>query len=267
VRENRVKRELLAGNVQVGTWIHSLASPEVPRVLATAGLDYVNIDMEHSLLSMESVGHLCATALDVDLVPIVRPAGHYQHAVSRPLDNGALGILAPHVDDRATAERLVRIVRFPPQGDRGAQPPNIHQSFQSGDVAAYLAEANKQTLLMVQIESPKALENLDDILSVDGIDGATVGRGDLSAELGIAGRRGDPRILAAVEDTVASCLRNGKISGLLLNSTDEADHWIERGVRLLTFASEVIFMRNAAETAVQALTTTAAARGLYPKKT
>jgi 2-keto-3-deoxy-L-rhamnonate aldolase RhmA len=265
MRENRVKRELLAGNVQVGTWIHSLASPEVPRVLATAGFDYVNIDMEHSLLSIESVGHLCATALDAGIVPIVRPAGHYQHAVSRPLDNGALGILAPHVDDRATAEALVRIVRFPPEGNRGAQPPNIHQSFAAGDVAEYLSTANRETLLMVQIESPQALDNLDDILSVDGVDGATVGRGDLSAELGIAGRRGDPRIISAVDDTVAACLRNGKIPGLLLNNLEEADEWMEKGVRLLTFASEVLFMRNAAQTAVRSLTSTAAARGIYPQ--
>lgn len=262
MRENRVKRALQAGEVQVGTWIHSLGAPEVPRVLATAGVDYINIDMEHSLLSIETVGHLCAVARDVGVTPIVRPAGHGSHALSRPLDNGAMGLLMPRVESRATAEAVVQWAKFPPVGRRGAQPPNIHMEFGVGDAGAYMTASNAETLILVQIESPEAVKNLDEILSVDGIDGATVGRGDLAAELGVTGQRSHPDVVGAVDATISACLRHGKIPGLLLSSLGEADEWIEKGVRLVTFGSEVIFMRSAASSAFSRIREVAHTHGL-----
>jgi 4-hydroxy-2-oxoheptanedioate aldolase len=251
MRVNHVKHALQEGKVQVGTWIHTLGSLQVPQVLATAGFDYLKIDMEHSSLSIETVGNLCFAALNAGLTPIVRPAGTDHHHISRPLDNGAMGILMPHVDTREQAEAVVRAVKFPPLGVRGSQPPNVHTNFGPSKVADHMAASNMETMILVQIESPQAIANIDEIMSVPGVDGATVGRGDLAAELGVGGQRDHPDVLAGVEAMVAAALRHGKIPGLLVQNVAEADEWIGKGVRLITYASETILMRLAGERAVQ----------------
>jgi 2-keto-3-deoxy-L-rhamnonate aldolase RhmA len=251
VRDNPVKQALKDGKVQVGTWIHSLGAPQLPQVLATAGFDYVQIDMEHSAFSIETIGALCTAALHAGIVAVVRPpSGDAHHLVSRPIDNGAMGVLIPHVDTREQAEAAVRAVKFPPVGARGSQPPNVHSNFGATNAAEYMARSNEQSLLMVQIESEEAVANLDEILSLPGVDGATIGRGDLAAELGI-GDRDAPRILDAVEATIAACQRHGKFPGLLVQNVDEAKAWIGKGVRYVTYAGETSILRRAAEAAVQ----------------
>jgi 4-hydroxy-2-oxoheptanedioate aldolase len=247
---NNVKAALLAGEVQVGTWIHTLGNVHVPRVLRTAGFDYVSIDMEHSSFSIETVGDLCLAALNAGLVPVVRPSGHDHHLLSRPADNGALGIYIPHVDTAKEAEDAVSAVRFPPLGQRGSQPPNVHTDFARTSAAEYMRTANEQTMVIVQIESRTAVENLDEILAVEGVDGASVGRGDLSNELGLAGQRDHPDVVGAVEKLIAVCESRGKIPALLVQQVDEATAWIKKGIRMVTYASEVTILRDAASQAV-----------------
>lgn len=253
MRTNRVKAALQRGEVQVGTWVHTLAMPPVARILATAGFDYLNIDMEHSAFSIETVAAVCANALDAGVTPVVRPAGREHHLVSRPLDNGALGVLLPHVDTPADAKAAVRSVKFPPEGDRGSQPPNVHTDYGAVDASTYMQWSNAHSLVMVQIESREALSEVDEILAVTGVDGAVVGRGDLSAALGIPGRRDDPEVLRAVETMIAACKAHDKVPGLLVQEVDEARAWVGRGIRYVTFSSEVALLRAAGRRAVEAI--------------
>lgn len=257
MRVNNVKRSLQAGEVQVGTWIHTFGALQLPQVLATSGFDYVHIDMEHSAFSLQTVAEMCQAALSAGIIPFVRPAGEEHHVISRPLDNGAMGILKSHVDTRADAEATVQAVKFPPIGARGSQPPSFLTAFAKTNPKEYMAVANEETLILVQIESLKAIENLDEILSTPGVDGCTLGRGDLAAELGVAGRD-HPDVLAGVHAMLAACKRNKKIPGLLVQEVAEAKEWIERGVRLVTYSSEVAMLRNAAESAVQTIKAAAA---------
>ena len=250
MRVNPVKLALQRGDVQVGTWIHTLGSRQLPRVLATAGYDYVIVDMEHSAFSLETVVDLCQAATAAGLASLVRPPAKQAHLISRPLDNGALGIWAPHVDTRDDAEAVVRAALFPPRGERGSQPPNAHTDFESFAAAEYMDAANQQTLIMVQIESRQALDNLDAILSTPGVDGACVGRGDLSADLGVAGVRDHPEVLAGVHAMIEACGRHGRIPGLLVQDVADARAWIARGVRMVSYASEVMVLRNAARAAL-----------------
>lgn len=248
-----MKAALQRGEVQVGIWVHTLAMPPVARILATAGFDYINIDMEHSAFSIETVAGVCAAALDASVTPIVRPAGREHHLISRPLDNGALGVLLPHVDTPSDARAAVRSVKFPPHGDRGSQPPNVHTDYGPVDAPAYMRWSNEQSLVMVQIESEAALSSADEILAVTGIDGAVVGRGDLSAALGIAGRRDDPVMIDAVETMIAACKGASKIPGLLVQDVDEAREWTARGIRYVTFSSESALLRTAGRRAIEAI--------------
>ena len=98
MRPNQVKRALRQGQVQIGTWVTTLRSPQLPQILRSAGFDFIYIDMEHSDFSIETVGDLCSSALAHDLVPIVRPPAKEAHLLTRPLEVGAMGLLLPHVD-------------------------------------------------------------------------------------------------------------------------------------------------------------------------
>lgn len=249
MRTNEVKRALQDGEIKVGTWIHTLGSMQLPQILATTGFDYVHIDMEHSAFSLQTVAEMCQAALSAGLMPIVRPPAKDPHLISRPLDNGALGVLVPHVDTAEQAEAAVQAVKFPPRGLRGSQPPSFHTSFARVDAKDYMDQANRETLVMVQIESREAIQNLDEILAIDGVDGSTLGRGDLASELGISDRD-HPEVLAGLEAMIEACRRHGKIPGLMVQQTDDARQWIERGIRYVTYASEVLMIRNAGQAAI-----------------
>lgn len=250
MKPNRVKRALREGRVQIGTWVTTIRSPQLPQILATAGFDFIYIDMEHSGFSIETVGELCSAAQAAGLVPIVRPPAKDPHLLARPLEAGAMGLLVPHVDTRQEAEAAVRAIRFPPTGERGFNTQTVHSGFAVADAEEYAAWAHQETLLIVQVESDRGIGNLDEILSVDGVDGAVVGRGDLSADLGLTGQTNHPEVLRRVEEMVDACLRHGKIPGLLVQDVDSAKRWISRGVRLVPYCNEITLLMRAAAAGV-----------------
>lgn len=248
---NQVKRELQAGNVQIGTWITQIDAPSLPWILAEAGFDYVNIDMEHSCFSISSVANLCANALQAGLTPIVRPPANQPHLLSRPLDNGAMGIHLPHVDTSAAAEAAVAAMRFPPDGNRGQHTPTVTTGYTRGNAGRYMPHYNDQVLLIVQIESATAVANLDGILSVPGVNGAVVGRGDLAADLGVPGQLDHPKVLEAVDLVLDGCLQRGLFPNTAVLDVADAQHWIERGVLMLTYGNETQLLHEAGLAAVQ----------------
>jgi 2-keto-3-deoxy-L-rhamnonate aldolase RhmA len=249
---NPVKTALKNGKVQIGTYVEELYCPQLPDILASAGFDFMYIDMEHSSASMETVGHLCSAALAHDLIPIVRPPAKEPHLLSRPLDVGAMGLLIPHVDTAEEARKVVRAVKYPPMGERGFKVPNVHgRRFAVTDPADYTRAANEETLLIVQIESRRGLRNLDAILSVNGVDGAVIGRGDLSADLGLMGQMKHPEVNRRVEMMIRACRRRKKIAGLLVPDVQSAKDWIDKGIRLVPYSNEVTLLRAAAAAGVR----------------
>lgn len=245
MRPNKVKRALMNGEVQIGTWINVLGTPQITRMVATAGFDFLYIDMEHSILSIETVGDLCYAALAAGLVPIVRPPAKDPHLLTRPLDGGAMGLLIPHVDTREEAEAVIRAICFPPLGERGMNLQGVHTGFGKANGDEYVKATHAETLLLVQIESDRGIGNLDGILSVDGVDGAVIGRADLSTDLGLPGQTNHPEVVRRVETMIAACQRHGKIPGLLVQDIASAKEWIAKGVRLVPYANEVSVLVNA----------------------
>jgi 2-keto-3-deoxy-L-rhamnonate aldolase RhmA len=250
VRHNKVKQALMQGEIQVGTWITTIRTPQITQMIAAAGFDFVYIDMEHSCLSIETVGDLCYAALAAGLVPIVRPAGKDPHLLTRPLDNGAMGLLIPHVDTRDEAEAVVKAIRFPPLGERGLNLMGPHTGFCRANGEEYVRSTHAETLLLVQIESEKGINNLDQILSLDGVDGGVIGRADLSTDLGLPGQTNHPEVVRRVEMLITACHRYKKIPGLLVQDVASAKEWISKGVRLVPYANEVSLLVNAGERAV-----------------
>jgi len=251
VRPNKVKQALLRGEVQVGTWVTTLRTPQITQMIATAGFDFLYIDMEHSCLSMETVGDLCFAALGAGLVPIVRPSAKDPHLLTRPLDSGAMGLLIPHVDTREEAEAVVRAIRFPPEGERGLNLLGPHTGFAKANGDDYIRATHSETLLLVQIESERGMSNLDGILSVNGVDGSVIGRADLSSDMGLPGQTNHPEVVKRVEVMIAACRKHNKIPGLLVQDLQSAREWIAKGVRLVPYANEVSLLVNAGQEAVR----------------
>ncbi len=247
---NRVKTALENGQVQVGTWVTTLGVPQLPVILASAGFDFVYLDMEHSTFSIETIACLCTAALAHDVVPIVRPPAKDPHLLSRPLEAGALGLLIPHVETAKEAAAAVKAAKFPPVGERGFNVQTLHTGFTIPDPQDFARACNAATLLIVQIESDQGVRALDQILGVDGIDGAVVGRGDLSADLGLFGQNKHPEVIRRVEAMIEACCRQKKFAGLLVPDAASAREWIQKGIRLVPLANEVTLLMSAAAKAI-----------------
>lgn len=250
MKQNTVKHALKRGQVQIGTWVNTLSTPKIAQILATAGFDFIYIDMEHSSFSIETVGELCFTALLLGLTPIVRPPAKDAHLLCRPLDAGAMGLLIPHVDTPEEARAVIRAVKYPPLGERGLNLRGVHTRFDQAKGESYIKTMNEETLVLVQIESKRAIQNLDKILSIEGIDGSVIGRGDLSNDFGVPGQTNHPEVLKNVELMIAACRRHDKIPGLLVQDVDSAKAWIAKGIRLVPYSNEVALLIEAANNAV-----------------
>jgi len=237
MKENIVKRKLSQGEVVIGTWVRYLGCNYLIHMVAQSGFDFVYIDMEHSSVSIETVADLCFTAQLSGLVPIVRPAGKLPHLISRPLDSGAMGLLIPHVDTAEEAREVVRHAKHHPLGERGMNLVGVHTGFAAPDGQRFIETMNRESLLIVQIESKKGIDNIDAILSVEGIDGAVIGRSDLSQDLNIPGQTNHPKVLECVERMIEACQAHGAYPGLLINDLKSAKEWIAKGIRIVPYGN------------------------------
>ena len=147
----------------------------------------------------------------------------------------------------------MRAVRFPPFGQRGYNVRTVHTGFLPADPKAYARAVNEETLLIAQIESRRGVRNLDAILAVDGLDGAVIGRGDLSTDLGVMGEWNHPAVIRGVETLLRACHRRKKIPGLLVPDVASAEYWIGKGIRLVPYSNEVTLLMNAAAAGIKAI--------------
>lgn len=213
MKTNRMKQKLLAGEPVFGMSM-MIPSPQVVEMAAGLGFDWVLLDCEHGTLSLESVELLCIAADAHGITPIARPAVNAPEAIAPLLDRGAMGVQVPHVNSGEDARRAVEAVKFYPQGKRGmAAGTRPSQYGLSGSAAAYAEQANRQTLVCVQLEDFEAIQNADEILSVGGVDVFFIGPSDLSQSMGFIGRPDAPEVKAAIAQTLEKIIAAGKISG------------------------------------------------------
>ena len=194
---NVAREKLEAGQLSLGVGIRMTRSVEIAKAMAVAGFDWLFLDMEHGVMSLEACAQISAAALDAGITPIPRvPNGEYPIA-TRALDNGALGIVMPHVDTADEAREVVNRLKYPPVGHRsmgGIGPHYGLRAASSGEAAQALNAAN---LTVVMLETPTAIDNAEAIAAVPGVDVLLIGTNDLCAEMGIAGDFGNKRVAEA----------------------------------------------------------------------
>lgn len=244
MRDNPVKKKLQAGEAAYGTMVFELVAPGLPAILSAAGAEFALYDMEHSGISMEEMKRQFAYGRGLGLVPIVRPPGKQYHFASRLLDLGAMGLMLPMVESREEAEQIVSWTRYPPRGVRGAMFGGAHDDYAPGDVAEKMRLAEERTIVLAMIETEKGVANVDEIMSVDGIDGAHLGQFDLSLSLGIPGQTGHAKIGAAIEALVAACKRHGKFAACMAPNVEVAESWMEQGFTMVSYSYDIGLLAN-----------------------
>ncbi|NLY27563.1 MAG: 4-hydroxy-2-oxo-heptane-1,7-dioate aldolase [Alcaligenaceae bacterium] len=209
---NRFKRALAAGQHQLGLWV-SMCSPYAAEVVAGSGFDWLLFDTEHAPNDLQTVlGQLQASA-PYPVSGIVRPTWNDPLQIKRYLDIGVQTLLIPYVQNAEEAAKAVAAMRYPPKGTRGVGGTQRASAF--GRNPDYMKQCEDELCLLVQVETVEALNNLDAILAVDGVDGVFIGPADLSASMGYPGNMKHPQVQATIEDTLRRIKASGKAPGIL----------------------------------------------------
>jgi 4-hydroxy-2-oxoheptanedioate aldolase len=212
--------------------------PSIIRRVADAGYDHVFIDMEHTCFSFETVADFCEMARARDIVPIVRPSELTRSSTLRLLEIGALGVMFHDVDDREEVDTIL---------DWTVRSKSAVRS----DASKGLPE--DALLIVIQIETAKGLEAVDTILEGGGVDMVEIGRGDLASDLGHHGQREHPEVQKAIDRIVAACTRKGIAVGVTCQHAADVHDMVRRGVRCLTYAGDVWFLRDGLRLGIETL--------------
>jgi 2-dehydro-3-deoxyglucarate aldolase len=236
----------------VGTWISS-ASPLVAEAIACAGFDWGLVDMEHAPLDIPGVVSMLQALGCTKMLPVVRMPWNETVTVKRVLDAGATTVMFPFVQDAEEARRAVAATRYPPEGVRGVAGSTRATRF--GTSPNYLRTANQNIGVIVQVETPQAVEALDEIAAVEGIDAVFVGPSDLSAALGRIGELTHPSVLGLMARAVQRCKARGTPVGTLGASADHVAQYRAIGFDFLAISSDIGLMMRGAREAIAALRT------------
>lgn len=253
MRINEVKQALAEGKVQLGTGFGQLRSPEIPRMLAAAGFHWAFLDTEHGGFDLETVQDICRVSALCGLSPIVRVADLQYALVARALDCGAQGVIFPRVESPELLARAIGWTRFPPAGIRGYGLTPVQVDYEPLTFQQIIAHVNANTMVVLQIETRKALEGCEELLSVPGIDAVMIGPADLSISLGVPGEFQHPRMVEAMEAVRDSCNRRGIAPGTQTRSPAQAAFWKERGMRFLGCSNDTSMLYERAVELVKAL--------------
>lgn len=229
--ENKLKQKLQAGQSAFGIF-QVTSGLDTALILSEAGLDLVIIDGEHGSMSIETAGQMVSIYKGSDTSVLVRVVGNDVFAIKQALDTGAHGVMIPMVNHAEQARQAVAACKYPPTGVRGMGPGRAVLFGSGGGDADYYAQANEETLVMVQIEHYEAVQNIEEILQVPGIDIAFLGPFDLSASMGIAGQTAHPEVQAACRKVADACKKHGVIAGIF-TSPAQLKTYQEMGYTLL----------------------------------
>lgn len=248
--ENRFKRAIQANRPQIGIW-NSLCSEIAAEVLSTAGYDWALLDMEHSPSDPRTVLRQMQAYRAGSTTPVVRPPWNEPVMVKRLLDLGAFSFLFPMVQTPEEAEAAVRATRYPPKGIRGVSLSQRGNCY--GRVTDYLERIEDEICVLVQIETRAALSRVREIAEVEGVDGIFFGPADLSADLGIIGKLGDDKVVAAMQEGMAAAREAGKPTGTLMGTPEQALRWFKDGMSFVACGSDANLLARGADASLAAI--------------
>ena len=245
MRKNPVKQRLLKGEAVFGAMGWEFLVPGLPQIVKASGADFLLIDMEHSGAGYETLKDQSALCRGIDLVPMARVPTNQYHYISRALDLGIMGIMAPMVGSAEQAEYIVSCTRYPPTGRRGAAFGFAADDYLGGAVADKIKIANERVLVMCLIETAEGIENVEEIAAVPGVDVLWLGHFDLTNFLGIPAQFDHPKYVKAVERMCKAAKKHGKVLACMSGDDQwSRDYW-KKGFRLFAMGVDAMLMQNA----------------------
>jgi 2-keto-3-deoxy-L-rhamnonate aldolase RhmA len=244
---NHMKIKLAAGKVCIGATI-TMNSPVVAEIMSHIGLDWLWFEMEHSALSDGNILDMIQAANGSETNIMVRVPWNDKTMIKRALDNGPDGIIVPLVNTKEEAEAAVRAMKYPPVGERGAglsraQCYGMH-------MGEYLETANDEVMTIIMIEHVKAVENIESIIMVKGVDTVMIGALDLSGSMGLLGQTSDPKVEAAVRKVLNACKKINMPCGIITVAPEQANERIKQGFLNLIIGIDVLYLHGAATQAI-----------------
>jgi 4-hydroxy-2-oxoheptanedioate aldolase len=242
---NHFKRALRANKLQVGLWC-SLSSHYATELVAGSGFDWILLDTEHSPNDLESVLQQLQAAAPYPTHPVVRVPWNDMVTIKRYLDIGAQSLLIPYVQNSDEAKAAVAYTRYPPAGVRGVAGATRATRF--GRVKDYAKRAHEEICVLVQVETQTALDNLERIAAVEGVDGVFIGPADLHASLGHPGETNNPKVMPVIDDAIRRIRKCGKAPGILTGVEADAKRWIECGGLFVAVGADTGVLARGTET-------------------
>ena len=236
---DRLLTSIKQGRLVIGC-AHMIRDEAVTETLRNVEVDFLLIDMQHMAIGIESLQRVLVALQPTDVAVLVRVPSNDPVVIGQVLDVGAAGIIVPMVNDSDDGKAAVAAALYPPQGIRSWGPRRV-SSFH-GDPMGYAKEANSSTVIIAQIETQEAVDNLDSILSVDGLSGLMIGPADLAISMGYMLDRDNEAVMSAIESVFSSCKERDMPCGIFTNNVERALHWIERGAAIVNCSSDATFV-------------------------
>ena len=260
------KQKLSAGEVVCGTMLTECLRPEMVTALAASSVDFFIVDTEHSPGDLHEIEALVRASRQFGIAPLVRVTDNESFLITRLLDCGAAGIVAPRVDSAEEARRIVDAVKYPPQGRRGFGMRGILTDFAGASTAESIESSNRETFVVVQVESDEALKGLDKIVAVPGIDATMIGPQDLSISLGVPGQLAHEKLKAAYRRVLDVCQGSPVAAGVHMGDAARLNELRGDGYRFLAYSTDLALIMQSLKEGLRAVRGAAAAStsaGMY----
>ncbi len=238
---NPLKNKLRNNNITIGSWI-TLANTNIPEIMAQSGFEWLTIDIEHSVIEMDTLQQQIQVIEGKGIVPLVRVGENNPNLIKRAMDAGAYGVIVPMVNTREQALAAVKAVKYPPIGTRGV---GLARAQGYGfDFDNYAATVNEESVVIVQVEHIDSVRNLESILSVEGVDGCIIGPYDLSGSLGFPGNFTHPEVLAALKRVEEVCKKMKVPLGIHVIQPDYrlVLENVKKGYTFIAFSLDSLFL-------------------------
>ncbi len=244
---NHARARLDAGDLAIGVGLRQARTVDIGPIMRRCGYDWLFIDLEHNSMSLDTAAQISVAAQHAGITPVVRVHALALHDATRVLDGGALGVVVPHVDTPEQAAEVAELCKYPPIGNRSITGALPQLGFQALPIPEATAAVNAATLVIVMLETPRAIDNAAAIAAVPGVDALLVGTNDLTIAMGIPGQTGHDQVAAAFDTVLEACARHGTVAGLGgVYQQDLLRRYVAKGFRLILAGSDLSFLMTAA---------------------
>lgn len=253
LKTNNVKRRLKKGEVCFGTMLRILKSPQAISMCASEGWDYIILDTEHNDYDYETLANFSLVAKYIEMALFVRVPDKFYHQMAQMLDIGAEGLVLPQVKNTEEVDRIIKSTKYSPLGKRGVSISTIHTLFQDYSIEEYTEWSNRESMNIIQIESEEGVNNIEQIVSKQGVDAIMIGPADLTDDMRIPGQIDHPRVEASFKEIISKCNKYGVAPGIHLNNLKDVKKWVNEGMRFITYSYDTKFFKDSSKEALRNL--------------